>query len=40
MRDEWQSVLEEQYYVSVNIIDNIFNDFDVIVAKRMHGWGD
>jgi len=40
MRDEWQSVLEEQYYVSVNIIDNIFDDFDVIVARRMHGWGD
>jgi len=38
--DEWQSVLEEKYYVSVNIIDNIFDDFDVIVARRMHGWGD
>jgi len=40
VRDEWRDVLEEQYYVSVNIIDNIFDDFDVIVAKRMHGWGD
>jgi hypothetical protein len=40
IRDEWQSVLEEQYYVSVNIINNIFDDFDVIVARRMHGWGD
>lgn len=40
MRDAWQRVLEEQYYVSVNIIDNIFDDFDVIVARRMHGWGD
>jgi phospholipid N-methyltransferase len=39
-RDEWQVVLEEQYYVSVNIIDNIFDDYDVIVAKRMHGWGN
>jgi len=39
-RDEWQTVLEEQYYVSVNIIDNIFDDYDVIVAKRMHGWGN
>ena len=40
IHDEWLSVLEEQYYVSVNIIDNIFDEYDVIVAKRMHGWGD
>ncbi|HFD14435.1 MAG TPA: hypothetical protein ENJ34_03935 [Epsilonproteobacteria bacterium] len=39
-RDEWSTLLEETYYLSVNIIDNIFNDNDVIVAKRMHGWGD
>lgn len=39
-RDNWSTLLEETYYLSVNIIDNIFNDHDVIVAKRMHGWGD
>jgi len=39
-RDEWWDVLEEQYYVSVNIIDNIFEHYDVISAKRMHGWGN
>jgi len=39
-RDEWRSLLEEQYYVSVTIIDNIFEHYDVITAKRMHGWGD
>ena len=39
-RDTWRAILEEQYYVSVNIIDNIFTDYDVIVAKRMHGWGN
>lgn len=39
-RDEWQEVLEEQYYVSVNIMDDMFEDYDVIVAKRMHGWGN
>jgi len=39
-RDEWSTLLEETYYLSVNIIDNIFDDYDVIVAKRMHGWGD
>jgi phospholipid N-methyltransferase len=39
-RDEWRDILEEQYYVSVNIIDDIFDDCDIIVAKRMHGWGN
>ena len=33
-RDEWLAILEEQYYVSTNIID------DVIVSRRMHGWGN
>lgn len=37
--DEWHTLLEQTYYLSVNIIDNIFNEYDVIVAKRMHGWG-
>jgi len=39
-RDEWREILEEQYYVSVTIIDDMFADYDVIVAKRMHGWGN
>ena len=39
-RDEWRNILEEQYYVSVTIIDNIFKHYDVITAKRMHGWGN
>lgn len=39
-RDEWQEILEEQYYVSVNIMDDMLDDYDVIVAKRMHGWGN
>lgn len=39
-QDEWRDILEEQYYVSVNIIDDIFEHHDVIVAKRMHGWGN
>jgi len=39
-RDEWSKLLEKTYYLSVNIIDNIFDNYDVIVAKRMHGWGD
>jgi len=39
-RDEWLGILEEQYYVSTTIIDDMFETYDVIVSKRMHGWGD
>jgi len=39
-RDEWWDILEKQYYVSVSIIDDMFDEYDVIVAKRMHGWGN
>lgn len=39
-RDEWRTILEEQYYVSTNIIDDLFEHYDVIVSKRMHGWGN
>jgi len=39
-RDEWRAILEEMYYVSVNIIDDILDNYDVIVAKRLHGWGN
>lgn len=36
-RDEWRDILTVQYYVSTNIIDDLFEEYDVIVAKRMHG---
>jgi len=39
-RDEWLAILEEQYYTSTNIMDDIFESYDVIVSKRMHGWGN
>ncbi len=38
-RDEWRDLLTEQYYVSTNIIDDLFEHYDVIISKRMHGWG-
>lgn len=38
--DEWRDILTEQYYVSINVIHDIFENVDVIVAKRMHGWGN
>ena len=38
--NEWLAILEEQYYVSTNIIDDMFEEYDVIVSRRMHGWGN
>ena len=34
----WNSLLEESYFVATNSID-ISLDYDVIVSKKMHGWG-
>jgi len=39
-RDEWSDILQDQYYVSVNIIDDLFEHYDVIIARRLHGWGN
>ena len=36
-RNEWRDILQKQYYVSVNIIDDLFEHYDVITAKRIHG---
>ena len=30
--------LEESFFVAINHID-IFDDYDVVTAKKMHGWG-
>jgi len=38
LEDEIDKVLEEGYFVAVNHID-IFDDFDVVNARKMHGWG-
>jgi len=38
-RDTWLSLLEEHYYVASNTIDDLFENYDVIISKKMHGWG-
>ncbi len=38
LEDKIDKVLEEGYFVAVNHID-IFDDFDVVNARKMHGWG-
>ena len=38
-RDMWLTLLEEHYYVASNTIDDLFEYYDVIISKKMHGWG-
>jgi len=35
---DWYSVLEDNYFVAINTID-ISQNFHILVAKKMHGWG-
>ncbi|MFT7823445.1 MAG: hypothetical protein ABXS92_01665 [Sulfurimonas sp.] len=39
-RYTWEKLLEQNYYVATNTIDDLFEHYDVIISKKMHGWGD
>jgi len=36
--DRWRQVLEENYFVATNTID-MFNEYEILISKKMHGWG-
>ncbi len=36
--DIWTQLLEENYFVATNTID-IFQNYEIIISKKMHGWG-
>jgi hypothetical protein len=38
-RYRWIDLLEETYYVATSTIDDLFEHYDVIISKKMHGWG-
>ena len=38
-RYNWIALLEEHYYVASNTIDDLFENYDVLISKKMHGWG-
>ncbi len=38
LRSEMDRYLEEGYFVAISHID-IFDDYDIVTAKKMHGWG-
>jgi len=33
-------LLEKNNFVATNTIDDLFEEFSVIISKRMHGWGN
>jgi len=39
LRDLWSALLEEHYYVATNTIDDLFAHYDVLISRKMHGWG-
>ena len=36
----WTALLEEHYFVATNTIDDLFEQYDVVISKKMHGWGN
>jgi hypothetical protein len=34
----WSQLLEDNNFVATNTLD-IFSNYDVIISKKMHGWG-
>jgi len=36
--DSWRQILEENYFVATNTID-LFKDYEIVISKKMHGWG-
>ena len=38
-RYEWMRLLEEHYYVATNTIADLFEAYDLLISKKMHGWG-
>ena len=36
-RYNWTTLLEEHYYVASNTIDDLFENYDIIISKKMHG---
>jgi hypothetical protein len=37
--DEWKIFLEEYLFVAINVEVEIFENYDILIARKMHGWG-
>ena len=38
-RYEWTQLLEDNYFVATNTIGDMFEYYDIVISKKMHGWG-
>lgn len=38
--DSWLRELEENYFVSTSTMRDHFEHYDIIISKKMHGWGN
>ena len=38
-RYSWMTLFEEHYFVASSTIDDLFEHYDVLISKKMHGWG-
>jgi len=38
-RYEWSQLLEDNNFVATNTIDDMFEHYDIVISKKMHGWG-
>lgn len=36
--EKWRASLEEHFFVAINTID-LFEHYEIMIAKKMHGWG-
>ena len=39
LRYEWMRLLDEHYYVATSTIGDLFESYDLLISKKMHGWG-
>jgi len=37
--DEWRIFFEEYLFVAINIETDMFENYDIFIARKMHGWG-
>ena len=37
--DEWQIFFEEYLFVAIHLERDIFENYDILIARKMHGWG-
>jgi hypothetical protein len=38
-RQKWLEYLEKYHFVASNTIDNLCPSYDILISKKMHGWG-